>query len=1109
MYTLSVLLFPLLCRPAPPLTRPPSRHHTAILHPPLLLVLVGRLTFRLFLYCHPPFVSRRMEKIADLWGLSGSAVNDCDSRDIKAPTLLTSRNLTEHVLRSSSGDSNRTTTRPRRSSSAITNPYSGFEPPPNDTSFLRGTRAINRPGKNSRFSPTPSVRRGKVAALLREHASPPGVRVTAGGRLVPDGTSPLTSPRAENPGKYDNYPQVPHLAPGVIPSHYTLTHLEGMVVSIGGNRICQVVNGQLVHVGFTNSSLSLQIPATNPFVPSTASATSTAFPAPGALPLTSPFTGVIGSNVGGGPQDPKLKEAYEKKASELKVAQSALDRDEVIHHQKGLMTPALKAHIVERRKSLINQYSQIREILKSMEDPNTQASGGFHHCNTDHAQANVWGFYALPSEALTHNAPAQPYFPQTFHDHYADHMSMAGNTGVPLHSLCPAYATHASDLTDTWYGGTKHGQATSAFASTLENSRTSAELTERTGNVKFNTPTFSRPYDPNVCAKGNENVSMNLDGSGVQPRRSHAVEIKKPLDVSQACKSKLNPTSPSYDPSQMLSQDAVNRDTNEAIEQTTPPEGKSETEKNVYSPKRLSKTDPGPSGRLGTETSLDEGNNYVGQSFQTSSTMNTAGTANTPDFFPQDTGSHSGRHYEYLLAQESSANLSGWMPQENDPSVMNLHVTPSRSANKFRFKDSDSPDDSSFKDAANASAKSSLQRPIPRSDVIAKPPALRLSSSNWCGPGEDNSGAVTSGSATTSFDSNSHCENLLSQRQPTALQQGHIKTDAYWAGFRQGIKQELCEIREDEDYRRGYRDGLLRSNEQPLTGTSPLSSCRLELKAKQSFDKDFKDFPAPSRCSSFPTFQAPRVPSNTAANSPLRQSIENEDPNVQAAVSFDSALNACPSNQPHSASSAQRGAGTQTSHTRLRSLEPTSPLAERSLRSALRQPNSASKAESSTCRILSASTYEQQRYPRKVQTSVAPSKSQARGWIPHQYDGSAEDESKGLLKETQPATTTSSPRSPVAKDKGSAPSSPIKRASSAVHKLTQIGVMSKRGTSVELEDVTESQLSSAKVKKESDPAKMTTPEKAKWRNKWRKRFDELKKDEQKEIDDYRRAHPMT
>lgn len=46
-----------------------------------------------------------------------------------------------------------------------------------------------------RPSPTPSLKRKKVDAIIRAHGSPTHIRVTAGGRIVPSEQSPLCYPR--------------------------------------------------------------------------------------------------------------------------------------------------------------------------------------------------------------------------------------------------------------------------------------------------------------------------------------------------------------------------------------------------------------------------------------------------------------------------------------------------------------------------------------------------------------------------------------------------------------------------------------------------------------------------------------------------------------------------------------------------------------------------------------------------------------------------------------------------------------------------------------------------------------------------------------------------
>lgn len=66
-----------------------------------------------------------------------------------------------------------------RSSSLATNPYIEVAP-------QQMTESLLQPKGNR--SPTPSVRFEQARAFAAQHASPPGLRVTAGGKIVHDGS---------------------------------------------------------------------------------------------------------------------------------------------------------------------------------------------------------------------------------------------------------------------------------------------------------------------------------------------------------------------------------------------------------------------------------------------------------------------------------------------------------------------------------------------------------------------------------------------------------------------------------------------------------------------------------------------------------------------------------------------------------------------------------------------------------------------------------------------------------------------------------------------------------------------------------------------------------
>ena len=1020
-------------------------------------------------------------------------------------TPLTSHdNVPEHVLRSTSVDSTRTVTRPLRSSSAVTNPHEGFEPPPNDDFFLRGGKTSLRTGRPSRFSPTPSIRRGKVAALLREHASPPGVRVTAGGRLVPDGTTPLTSPRAEHFGKYDQYPHVPHLAPSSVPSTHALRLLDGMIVNVGGSEIAQIVNGQFLHVGYTNSTLNLHVPPTNPVVPSSGPAMFTAPPLPtqsDPMSFGAP-NGETKAHVGGVPANntrtrDKVLETYESKLSELQIARQRLDREEVL--QREHITPAVREHIVERRMALTNEISELRDVLKRVKDAQAQSATGIAKKDAD---------LCKPAQAL---APLQipPYYMPNGYAFQPDANGTTMGHPSPTTGFYPHFPSVSMSYMDTPSGMADPGVAHYAFPSVNENHSMGIELQERAPNVGLGI----MPGSHNKASSPmNGNGGINLDGSVVQPRRSHAIEIKRPDDADPTLKGRLNPTSPIYDPSKPLQ---ATRSDQVVPGQTAAAPA---TVKTNSTPRRLTRTDPGPftvGSRVGgsfTASDATEATEHEPaiESFQTGS------TATTADFFPNDPQSHSSRNWSLPAGQDSTVNLSNWLPKENEVRNDSLHVTPSRSTNKFWFSDSDSPEGKFVKTAANVSAHSSLHdSPLhisPKNtgsegcmNIGNRPPSVRLLSF------EGKIRAAEGGeSAATSFDSTSHCEHVLKHRSSGTLKKSPTKTTSYWAGFSCGLQQSLCE-EIDEEYRVGYRDGLLRSKDRDTTPSNinrrgSASFLPLTEPTKNVLGSSISEL---ARRTSLPSLKVPRAPSNTAVNSPLRQSLEHEDDLHQASISFDTAL--LPSNRSDdTVSPGSRVSNAHASLSRLRLCDPTSPLSERSARNVPRQASSASKATFPS-RVLSDTAFDQQRYSFKAtaKSSVAPSADQACGLIPQQLDGSAEDEVQPA-PEPQLLSYGSPTLISKGKDRASASSSPIKRASSAVYKLTQISGMSKKATSVGGDmtgDTPTSQARHLKPKKEDDPAKMSSPEKAKWKAKWRKRFEELRNSEQKEIDEYKRNNP--
>ncbi|RAR07024.1 DNA repair exonuclease [Stemphylium lycopersici] len=219
-------------------------------------------------------------------------------------------------------------------------------------------------GPQKRPSPTPSFKRGKAEKLLKEHGSPPGLRVTAGGRIVPSDLPPLGTPRYGDTSYRSQQPL--RVAPGnVIP----------MQAQSNGNSAAriEVVSGQpVIFVGDRMFALPAVDTASSTLPPSdTAAMNSTAKRIPdiqGALPVAAfgpsrssthtPFAGLDVTTL-------KTQQALKKQ--ELR----SVEQTEVL--QSGHQSEAWRAGMIEKKRSLIVELDALRKQITALETDDTTA----------------------------------------------------------------------------------------------------------------------------------------------------------------------------------------------------------------------------------------------------------------------------------------------------------------------------------------------------------------------------------------------------------------------------------------------------------------------------------------------------------------------------------------------------------------------------------------------------------------------------------------------------------------------------------------------------------------------------------------------------------------
>lgn len=342
--------------------------------------------------------------------------------------------------------------------------------------------AVAPSAAQKRPSPSPSIKRGKAEKLLKEHGSPPGMRVTAGGRIVPSDLPPLgTSRFSDNTYKPQTFP----VAPGNVmsappqPNSNDTARIEvigGQPVVFIGDRMFALPAVNTVDTAMPSASVAAmdstirQTP--DPAVLTTHRTQSRASFVPTRASTQTPFAGF---------DLPALKAQQALKKQELR----SVEQTEVL--QASHQSDSWRASIIEKKRCLIVELDTLRKQITSCEtDNSTSISVKPFHGSTGEGESAtsvpllVPQFQQPPSQAMYTFPAANPYAPMMIYQ--------------------PPF---------------------SAFSA------------------------FSAPEPAPVVP--NQTNAPHSPGSG--SRRSHAVEIKPPREEpKKQAVSALDPKSPTYEP---------------------------------------------------------------------------------------------------------------------------------------------------------------------------------------------------------------------------------------------------------------------------------------------------------------------------------------------------------------------------------------------------------------------------------------------------------------------------------------------------------------------------------------------------------------------------------
>ena len=400
---------------------------------------------------------------------------------------------------------------------------------------------------NVKYSPTPSIKRGKAERLLKEHGSPPGLRVTAGGKIVPSDISPLCSPRFgfNQPNKqgfvninpFDGHTVVPTpVMPGrPMPASAAIPFGSFVGFTPDGQYVplmavpCGGLPTYVNHEQFTQAPASWSAGSGAP-VASVSQPSIGVTPPPG----FAPHAGALTSG--------QQMQALEREQAKLNEEYRNVDQAGVIH--QGVLNAAQRAALVTRKISLTNRLDEIRVSLKKLK-------------TSEEARTNI-----TPPEKV------QPVFGQPLPK--APRPSFA-QPQMPMFNQPPTAAGP--------FGNFQYFQLPQQYPVPQNQAEGPSEVTDiysassLAPNGSQNNFRQLSTSTPGLGAEATTVPSSSLDRAGLieqhagrspastqishEPRRSHAVAIKNPQESTKqgvhSQKSSLDPTRyvnhSEYDPS--------------------------------------------------------------------------------------------------------------------------------------------------------------------------------------------------------------------------------------------------------------------------------------------------------------------------------------------------------------------------------------------------------------------------------------------------------------------------------------------------------------------------------------------------------------------------------
>ena len=826
-----------------------------------------------------------------------------------------------------------------------------------------------------------------------------------------------------------------------------------------------------------------------------------------------------------------LQIAYQKHEDEYKQ----LDKNEVLVNQRETLTKESKQAYTKRRMELTNHMNDIRLSIIACKarlgmDPSDNfapsagagsnypgyfqnasypaAGQGVQFVPPPHVQQQMamHGYQPLAPHQVQFGAPHVQMVQFEEGEQFGPNQASYGQ-GFSYPPVAPRWGPMQLGQTLAFPDVNEPGQnvlrprtgGENIYGNALMNHMKPAQNSNAVGGLQYD---GTKQSDPDMAPSFDDSLSMPAFQTR---RRSCAVEIRKPPQPESAGKKKLNPATPEYQPIWAIERNVAAKPSQHHHVQSMSSQG------TVTGPRPSDKSNRGygqhRDGMASEQASFNQ-------------SVRTESSATTCDFFPQSAKAHSLPRFSIDdVAPSPRMHLDSCTLQDQD---VQLKDTPPRLSSKNNLGPV-------AQQEPYAKPSNSRDRP----DLSIRTGQVPSASSNAVAI--RGSEGVTHASSNDGRSSGrvSRVPNYGHQTSHGLEQEQYPPASQYQAGYACGMNKELMPEATTLDFRTGYLHGIVKSStpgsaevgaeavhrqhEQvsrvasvgrspsmaSLHGPAPPSNSR-ESPLRHSFTTD-ENQPQSGRQghsgesivqrkSSQPGFKYPWeiMLEKRESRSSLREKYRDEasplasrfgSPNVVVVGEARGSSHVTPSRAPNSAPTTTGYSHNPSFVKRDTDFSETGnnhPAGHRSASGVFVPPGFGGDLNTGAAGYTptrNMSSYESQRYyPGKVQSSVAPSATYAKGCFP-QYDGSADDDENtskapagsvsgdknkkkpagGLSAAASPSKVTSGNawfggpsalKSPDKQSKGksSISSSPMKRASSAVVKLLQFGTGSSSGS---------------------------------------------------------------